>query len=164
LGRSVRSPRTSSVGRLFDAVAALCGLPAKITFEGQAAMALEFAADPEEPEAYPLPLSDGAPAVADWEPMIRAVLADRAAGQPVAGISARFHNALAHLAVEVARRWGGRRVVLSGGCFQNALLSERVRARLLEAGFQVYTHLQVPPGDGGIALGQLTIAAKRFKG
>jgi hydrogenase maturation protein HypF len=164
LDRSLHSPRTSSTGRLFDAVAALCGLPTRISFEGQAAMALEFAADPEEREAYPLPLSDATPPVADWEPLVRAVLSDRAAGETVGRISARFHNALAELAATVAQRWGGTEVVLSGGCFQNALLTERVGVRLLQSGFKVYTHFEVPPGDGGIALGQLWIAAKRSKG
>jgi hydrogenase maturation protein HypF len=166
LDRSLHSPRTSSMGRLFDAVAALCGLPAEITFEGQAAMQLEFAADPDERDAYPLPLaatptSDGTPFVADWEPLVRAVLADRASGRPAARISARFHNALSELAVAVARRWGGSEVVLSGGCFQNALLASRARERLAASGFHVYTHLEVPPGDGGIALGQLWVAARR---
>lgn len=202
LDRSVHCPRSSSMGRLFDAVAALCGLPAVISFEGQAAMALEFAADWQVEDAYPLPLivggvSDGdperatgaargggraidgplspsetpptvslshrTPAVADWEPLVRAVLSDRAAGEPVRRISARFHNALAELAVTIASRWGGSRVALSGGCFQNALLTERVRAGLLSAGFEVYTHRNVPPGDGGIALGQLIIAARRIE-
>ncbi|MBN2476946.1 MAG: carbamoyltransferase HypF [Pirellulales bacterium] len=161
LTRAVRTPRTSSMGRLFDAVAALCGLPAVISFEGQAAMALEFAADRAEDEAYTLPLSDDTPAVADWEPLVRAVLADRSVGVPVGRISARFHNALAKLAVAVARRSGCSQVALSGGCFQNALLSDRVRAQLLAAGFTVYTHHQVPPGDGGIALGQTYVAAKK---
>ena len=101
-----------------------------------------------------MPLSDGTPAVADWEPLVRAVLADRAAGVPVGRISARFHNALAELAVAMARRAAVPQVVLSGGCFQNALLSGRVRRRLLDAGFFVYTHREVPPGDGGIALGK----------
>jgi len=170
LSRSLHSPRSSSMGRLFDAVAALCGLPARISFEAQAAMALEFAADPHEQDAYPLPLTEGGvseadtPAVADWEPLARAVVEDRAAGVPVGRISARFHNALANLAVAVARRWGGGQVVLSGGCFQNAVLAERVRERLSETGFHVYTHLRVPPGDGGIALGQLAVAARRSKG
>jgi len=153
LKRSVQCPRTSSMGRLFDAVAALCGLPAVISFEGQAAMALEYAADKEQEEAYPLPLGDDQPAVIDWEPLVRAVLRDRAAGEPVGRISARFHNALAALAVAIARRWGGRNVVLSGGCFQNSLLAERAGQRLVDAGFRVYQHQQVPPGDGGIALG-----------
>jgi len=168
LNRSVRCPRTSSMGRLFDAVAAICGLPPVISFEGQAAMALEFAADREHQDAYPLPLlpgkSPGAPAVADWEPLVQAVLDDRRAGVPVGLIAARFHNALAALAVAIARRSGCSQVVLTGGCFQNALLSQRVRARLSQAGFNLYTHREVPPGDGGIALGQLIIAARRAKG
>jgi hydrogenase maturation protein HypF len=160
LTRRVRSPRTSSLGRLFDAVAALCGGPAAISFEGQAAMALEFAADPTVEEAYPLPLVAGPEtAVADWEPLVRAVLTDRAAGEPVGRIAARFHNALAELAVAAARLSGCSQVALSGGCFQNALLTQRVRSRLLAAGFSVYMHRQVPPGDGGIALGQVFIAA-----
>ena len=155
---------TSSMGRLFDAVAALCGFAPIISFEGQAAMGLEFAADVEEQEAYPLSLSDGTPQVVNWEPLVRAVLSDLTAGVRVGQISARFHNALADVAVAVARGWKGRQVVLSGGCFQNRLLAERVRTRLSEAGFSVYTHLKVPPGDGGIALGQLAIAAKRSRG
>jgi hydrogenase maturation protein HypF len=146
------------MGRLFDAVAALCGFPPVISFEGQAAMALEFAADPSENDSYPLPLSGGSPAIADWEPLVRGVLTDRRAGVPAARISARFHNSLADFALAAARRWGGRRVVLTGGCFQNALLAKRVRRRLEEAAFEVYTHFEVPPGDGGIALGQLAIA------
>jgi hydrogenase maturation protein HypF len=93
--------------------------------------------------------------------MIRQVLADRAAGEPVARISARFHNALADWALAVARRWGGSQVVLSGGCFQNALLTERVQSRLAEAGFHVFTHRQVPPGDGGIPLGQVYYVLSR---
>jgi hydrogenase maturation protein HypF len=170
LARSVHAPRTSSMGRLFDAVAVLCGLPTVISFEGQAAMALEFAADqwahnvvpPGDP--YPLPLSDDVPAVADWEPLIRAVLSDAKAGEPAGRIGLRFHNALAELAVAVAQRAGCSQVVLSGGCFQNALLSERVRRRLLESGFSVYTHRRVPPGDGGIALGQAAVAARQAAG
>jgi hydrogenase maturation protein HypF len=164
LARPRLCPRTSSLGRLFDGVAALCGLPGVISFEGQAAMALEFAADPDCDEAYPFPLTGDGPAVADWEPLVRAILADRSAGVPPGRVSARFHNALAELAVSIARRWqpsaGSAAVVLSGGCFQNALLAGRVRSRLTKAGFAVYTHGQVPPNDGGIALGQAAIAAR----
>ena len=156
-------PRTSSMGRLFDGVAAICGLFQCCSFEGQAAMALEFAADPEVRDAYPCPLRDGTPAVGDWEPLLRAVLADRQRGAPLAEIAGRFHNALADLALAAARRAACPRVVLTGGCFQNALLTERVRARLLEHSFDVYTHRDVPPGDGGISLGQLLIAAERIK-
>jgi len=163
LGHAVHAPRTSSMGRLFDAVAAICGLFETISFEGQAAMALEYAVYPCEDDAYPLPLLDDEPLVADWEPLIRAVLADRAAGESVGHISARFHSALAELAATIARCSGCSQVVLSGGCFQNALLTERVRLRLLESGFNVYTHRAVPPGDGGIALGQVLLAARRMK-
>ena len=162
LARPKLFPRTSSLGRLFDAVAALCGLPGQVTFEGQAAMALEFIADTQVNDAYSLTVSaDGQPSL-DWEPMLRAILADRAQNVPAAVIAARFHNALAAAAVAVARRADCPRVVLTGGCFQNVLLTNRVRQGLASAGFQVYYHQQVPPGDGGIALGQILVAAKQL--
>ena len=172
LSRGVNSPRTSSMGRLFDAIAAICGLPPVISFEGQAAMSLEFAADEREKSAYPLPYTackqavahdvSDPPLVIDWEPLVRGVLADRAAGVPVSRISARFHNALADMALEVARFVApGLPIVLTGGCFQNALLTARVLSRLSEAGLPVYTHKRVPPGDGGIALGQVFLALQR---
>jgi hydrogenase maturation protein HypF len=168
LTQGVGSPRTSSMGRLFDAVAAICGLSSVISFEGQAAMSLEFVADESEQGAYPLPCTACEQAVAygsdqtlvaDWGPLVRGVLADRAAGVPISIISARFHNALADMALAIAQSVApGLPIVLSGGCFQNALLAAQVQSRLSEAGFQVYTHTQVPPGDGGIALGQAFIA------
>ncbi len=164
LCRRIHAPRTSSMGRLFDAVAAICGLPAVISFEGHAAMALEFAADESEQSAYTMSFSrkdaDGA-LVIDWEPTIRSILADRAAGASVGYISARFHNGLAEMAVAVARDLDTSKrmpVVLTGGCFQNRLLLERVAARLLDAGFRVYNQQETPPGDGGIALGQIFVA------
>jgi hydrogenase maturation protein HypF len=140
-------------------VAALGGLPARVTFEGQAAMALEFAADANVLDAYPLPLQVQEPAVLDWEPLVRAILADRISKVPVAVISAKFHNALADAAVAAARMADCPAVVLTGGCFQNALLTNRVRQRLAATGFHVYHHQEVPPGDGGIALGQIWVAA-----
>jgi len=169
LTRGVNSPRTSSMGRLFDAVAAICGLPPVINFEGQAAMALEFAADEQEQSAYPLPSTackqavahgeEKSELVADWAPLVRGVLADRAAGVPISRIGARFHNALADMALEIARTVAPELpIVLTGGCFQNTLLTARVQSRLSEAGFLVYTHAKVPPGDGGIALGQALLA------
>jgi hydrogenase maturation protein HypF len=161
--RGTNAPLTTSLGRLFDAVAALCQLGNVSTFEGQAAMALEFAADVDEPNAYPLPLSDSVPAVADWGPLVEAVLADRASGVPVHRISGRFHNSLANLAVEVTRRFRHRRVMLTGGCFQNQVLTRRIIERLVEEGAKVYVHRNVPPGDGGIALGQIYIAAQKIK-
>jgi len=164
LARPKLFPRASSMGRLFDAVAALCGFSERVSFEGQAAMALEFAADPDVRDAYPLPLSENIPARADWEPLIRGVMEDRSGGVAIGRITAKFHNALADLALAAAERADCRQVVLSGGCFQNALLTDRVRERLLGKGFKVYTHREVPPGDGGIALGQVLIAAKLIEG
>jgi len=191
LARPRLFPRTSSMGRLFDAVAALCddgiaysrgtgprpvvgehgpgahatyGLAERVSFEGQAAMALEFAADSDVREAYPLPLSEDSPARADWEPMIRGVIEDRCDGVAVARIAAKFHNALADLALAAAIRADCQQIVLTGGCFQNSLLTDRVYERLSERGFRVYTHREVPPGDGGIALGQVLIAAEMIKG
>jgi hydrogenase maturation protein HypF len=159
--RSVNAPLTTSVGRLFDAVAALTGLCGVSTFEGQAAMALEFAADGvDDHAAYPLPLGPEEPAVADWEPLVRGILDDRRRGLPVGVISARFHNALLAHALEVARRVGLPRVVLSGGCFQNRRLATQLRTRLEAHGFTVYTPRLFPPNDGGLALGQVLVAAR----
>jgi hydrogenase maturation protein HypF len=188
LARHVGTPRTSSMGRLFDAVAAICGLPPATSFEGQAAMALEFAAEESESQAYPLALlacstdggcgADASPApatklrqpqhnlVVDWEPLVQALLADGAAGVSVGRRSARFHNALAEMAVAVARAVGSPEIpiVLTGGCFQNALLTGRTRRRLSAAGFRVYTHHQVPSGDGGLALGQAFLTLRQMQG
>jgi hydrogenase maturation protein HypF len=96
--------------------------------------------------------------------MIRQILNDRLRGEPAGRISARFHNALAGLALDLAQAVDCRQVVLTGGCFQNALLTQRVRQRLLEGGYTVYTHQRVPPGDGGIALGQIFVAARQMQG
>ncbi len=181
LGRGLNSPRTSSVGRLFDAVAALVGLRQQTRFEGQAAMELEFALDGiDTDESYPMPIADcggrddmtvqaasplsrsahHASWILEWSAMVEAILADLKRGLAIGGISARFHNALAEAIVAVARRVGQNRVVLSGGCFQNRYLTERAVRRLEAEGFRPYWHQRVPPNDGGIALGQV-MAARR---
>jgi hydrogenase maturation protein HypF len=151
LRRGVNSPRTSSAGRLFDAVASFLGLRDRCSFEGQAAMELEFAAeaDPSD-DTYPLQ-SDGG--VLDWEPMIRIILKDPSKA------AARFHNTLAAAIVTVARSVGEERVVLSGGCFQNRYLTERTVTALRTAGFRPYWHHRIPPNDGGIAVGQILAAS-----
>ncbi|WP_224246309.1 carbamoyltransferase HypF [Hyalangium gracile] len=164
LERGIHSPLTTSMGRLFDAVAALSGVRSRAGFEGQAAMALEFAADEQEAlEPYPLPLRNGAPSVADWGPLLRALLMDRTRGAPASLMASRFHAALACLAEAIALRVGLPRVVLSGGCFQNLRLLRDTRARLREQGFEVWTPRQYPPNDGGLSLGQLAIAARRYE-
>lgn len=162
LARRVNAPPTTAVGRLFDAVAALTGVRADAGFEGQAAMALEFAADgAEDASPYPLPLGRGTPAVADWEPLARTLLADRARGVPAAVMAARFHAALVDLAEAIALRAGIAAVVLAGGCFQNLRLARAIRARLGARGFAVHLPGQYPPNDGAIALGQVAVAARR---
>ena len=139
---------TTSVGRLFDAVASITGVAHKNRFEGQAAMLLENEIGPLRcEEAYPLPSGD-------WGPLILTVMADQRAGVPVPRIAARFHNALVEWILEVAASAGSKHVVLSGGVFQNRYLTERAAAALESRGFEVHTHQRVPPNDGGIALGQ----------
>ncbi len=166
LATGTRSPMTTSAGRLFDAVAALVGLHPRAGFEGQAAMALEALADPSERGAYPFPLvagaASGTPATLDWGPLVLALLEDGARGVGVAIRSARFHNALVDGIAAVARLAGAPRVALSGGCFQNRLLFGRASARLAADGFQLFAHRLVPPNDGGIALGQVLVAAARI--
>jgi hydrogenase maturation protein HypF len=153
--RGINAPWTTSVGRLFDAVAAMAGIAQESRFEGQAAMLLERQiGDLATDDCYPLPAGD-------WGPLIEAVQEDVAQGEAAACIAVRFHNALANWIVSVAERAGERRVALSGGVFQNGYLVERTAALLEGRGFQVYTHQHVPPNDGGIALGQAVIAALR---
>ncbi len=156
----LNAPLTSSIGRLFDGVAATLGLNGRQSFEGQAAMALEFAADEaDNAEPYPLPLRNGAPWVADWRPLLSAIRADRDRGIATPVVAARFHAALIELGVEIAKRAGRHHVVLGGGCFQNLRLATGMRRRLEEAGFAVWGAGQVPANDGGVAVGQALIAS-----
>lgn len=167
LRRPVQSPATSSVGRLFDAVASMLGLCQVASFEGQAAMAVEHAAleawgretgdtgypveirkDPEHPDREEI----------DWRPMIRAIQEDLQADIAPGVIAVRVHLALADTVRRLAQAVGLPRVVLSGGCFQNGLLVELARERLASAGFEVFTHREVPPNDGGLSLGQAVVA------
>ncbi|MEP6586386.1 MAG: carbamoyltransferase HypF, partial [Candidatus Udaeobacter sp.] len=157
--KKINTPKTSSVGRLFDAVASLSGLRHRATFEGQAAMELEFALQSAVSEAYPYDLRDGSPMIVDWEPAIRGILADLQHKTPVKLISAKFHNMLAETIVAVSRKIGESKVVLSGGCFQNRYLIERTVDRLREENFRPYWHQRIPPNDGGIALGQVIATA-----
>jgi hydrogenase maturation protein HypF len=165
LAKNLNSPVASSMGRLFDAVASLTNLRQQMRFEGQAAMELEFALDGIETDGhYNLSLVTRHPSlILDWSPMIEAILTDEKRGVVVGEISAKFHNALAGVLVDVAKRVGQKRVALSGGCFQNRYLTERAVRRLQAEGFQPYWHQRVPPNDGGIALGQV-IAALRASG
>jgi hydrogenase maturation protein HypF len=179
------SPTTTSMGRLFDAVAALCGLRHTVTYEGQAAIELEAAADPRETAAYALPTAampptaappsaappsaapataapaTAAPLVLDARPTIDAVARDLARGVGVARVAARFHNAVADATAAALLDIGDGTVVLSGGVFQNEWLLNRTSAGLAAAGVRVLVPERLPLNDGGIAYGQAAIAAAR---
>jgi hydrogenase maturation protein HypF len=163
----VNCVRTSSCGRLFDAVAAIVGLRREINFEGQAAIELEAIADPGEPGCYPFELEPGPAWQLDFRPMIRQVARETEEGQPRSRVAARFHNTLAAAIALTCRtireETGLNRVCLSGGTFQNWKLLERALRRLRGAGFEVFLHSRVPPNDGGIALGQAAIAAAALR-
>ncbi|NJK78702.1 MAG: carbamoyltransferase HypF [Chloroflexaceae bacterium] len=164
LARGLNAPITTSMGRLFDGIAALIGLHQQVSYEGQAAIALETIADRTVHDAYPLPVQQQAAALClDWRPLVQAVCDDLRQGQAVGTIAARFHNALIDAALYVVQAIGAQQVALSGGCFQNQLLTERLAQRLSEAGCTVLLHRQVPPNDGGISLGQVAVAAARLQ-
>ncbi len=162
--KGINAPLTSSCGRLFDAVAALLGLRQKVSFEGQAAMQLEMIADPTQSQPYPYSLfHDADQIIFDPIPLIDGIVKDHTAGLPAAQISGRFHVSLAVMIEEVCDqirlRTGLSLVVLSGGVFQNCLLTEMALGCLEKSNFKVLTHSLVPPNDGGLALGQAVIAS-----
>jgi hydrogenase maturation protein HypF len=154
------APPTTSMGRLFDAVAALCGLRPQVSYEGQAAIELEWICDPGERGAYELRF-DGDEL--DPRPALRGAIADLAAGASPAIVSARFHRGLAAVTAracaEIAAAEGLATVVLAGGVFQNRVLLDAVCADLQRAGLRVLTPRRLPPNDGAISYGQAAIAA-----
>jgi hydrogenase maturation protein HypF len=163
----VQSPVTTSMGRLFDAVAALCGLRARVNYEGQAAIELEAACDPSERGNYPISLvQDGELTVIDPRETIHAVGVDVEAGAALGAVASRFHAALSAATVkalaQAASAEGSELIVLSGGVFQNRRLLEAVTAGLQTAGLRVITPERLPVGDGGISYGQAAIAARRM--
>jgi hydrogenase maturation protein HypF len=153
------SPLTSSAGRLFDAAAAVILGIERADFDGQAAMRLEAAADPHAKGCYPLPLTDGALPELDWRPLFSALLADQRRGIDAAVIAMRFHRSLAHGIARVCSQWREMPVDLSGGVFQNKLLTELVAEIHNDKSQPLGLPGIFPPNDGGLAAGQLAIAA-----
>ncbi len=155
---------TSSMGRLFDAVAALAGVKQSITYEAEAAMHLEACAVgvTGDSGAYAFDVHDGEAMRIGWQPVVRAVVADVLAGVSSDLIAARFHAAVARMIAEVCMRLrvrgAGLTVGLTGGVFQNALLVQMAIDELHKAGFEVLVHQRVPANDGGLALGQAVLA------
>jgi len=173
VAKGVSAPRACGLGRLFDAASVLAGVSAENTYEGQAAIELEAAAGdrPDEADPYAFALADAPAAGGGWVidtvPIIRGVVADAEAGLDAALISARFHATVAVMLHAAARRAREEtkleRIALSGGCFANARLVRLLAAALEADGFEVYVHRDVPPGDGGVALGQAYVAAARMR-
>ncbi len=185
LTKKINCPMTSSCGRLFDAVSALVGIRQICNFEGQAAMDLEFLIDDkltqesysfecltpdgQNPPSKLIETTEGIydlnlKTILDWSPLLEALLADIEAGLSVNSISAKFHNALADSILKTANLVGENRIVLSGGCFQNKVLTEYSIERLAQNNFEPYWHRKIPPNDGGLALGQLAATAWSLKG
>jgi len=160
IAKRINTPVTSSVGRLFDAVASLVGLRHRASFEGQAAMEMEFAIESPTNESYTFEISEGLPRIVNWQPMMKEILNDLRRARSVATISAKFHDTLAEIIVAVAKQIDQEKIVLTGGCFQNRSLTEATINRLIKEGFRPYWHQRVPPNDGGIALGQIISAAR----
>ncbi|MDQ3751263.1 MAG: carbamoyltransferase HypF, partial [Acidobacteriota bacterium] len=154
---------TSSFGRLFDAVASLAGVRQTITYEAQGAIEFEALLDENVSDAYEFDLIEGETININASNLIRAVVADVLTQISIGEISAKFNNAVADLILRLALKFREResinRVALSGGCFQNVALLKVSLRRLREHDFQVFTHRQVPPNDGGLALGQAVVAS-----
>ena len=165
LEKKINTPMTSSMGRLFDAAAALAGVRQKVNYEGQAAIEFEALADSAEAGIYSFGVESGLVGVRG---VVEALVKDAAAGIPIQKISARFHNGLAESVREtvgkISLETGLGAVVLSGGVWQNITLLRRTLALLGKVGFKVYIHREVPTNDGGLSLGQAAIAAFRMRG
>ncbi|MDR9404354.1 MAG: carbamoyltransferase HypF [Halothece sp. Uz-M2-17] len=166
LKQGLNTPQTSSVGRLFDAIAALVGLPTTVSFEGEAAMQLEFAINGNETtETYPLnliPATENTPIILDWEAMVREIQSDVQKQTPVSSIAAKFHNTLIAGTTKIANQMQVSKVVFTGGCFQNKSLLEKAIKTANQNNQQPYWCQKLPPNDGGIAFGQIVASLLRL--
>jgi hydrogenase maturation protein HypF len=162
LHRNVNTFRTSSCGRLFDAVASILGVRHEANFEGQAAMALEAAAWDGIGDEYPFAIEEKEPWQIDMRPAIAALVREVLARGETGLVAAKFHNTLVSVIAKIGLRLrkaeGVNRICLSGGTFQNLYLLERAVPRLRQCGFEVFVNTKVPANDGGIALGQAVVA------
>ncbi|MCL1597940.1 MAG: carbamoyltransferase HypF, partial [Actinomycetia bacterium] len=164
LERDLNVVPTSSMGRLFDAVSAITGVRQEVTYEAQAAIELESIADLDDDGRYGFGLGS---TVIDPSPVLASVVEDVRSGVPTGVIAMRFHravgDAIVNTAVATREREGISTVGLSGGVFGNVTLTRLVRRQLEEVGFRVLIHRQVPPNDGGLALGQAMVAATKVR-
>ncbi len=163
IDQQINAPLTSSLGRLFDGVAAVLGLCSTISYEGQAAVELEMVADPKIGGAYDFRVEEARGVeVIRLKPLWAGIIRDLNRGVPPAEIAGKFHNTLVEISLylcqQIAQRKGIKRVALSGGVFQNRWLHKNLKNTLRDSGFEVFTHHAVPCNDGGISLGQAVIA------
>ena len=163
LEKGVNCPLTSSMGRFFDAVSALIGVRQEVSYEAQAAIELEALADPDEVGYYPWQIQGN---LIDVKPLLEGILTDLLKGISAPIISARFHNSITNICLNLAellkKQYGIDRIVLSGGVWQNQYLLKRTTKLFTNSGFQALIHRQLPPNDGCVAFGQAVIAAYRF--
>ena len=163
IARDLNTPKTSSMGRLFDAVSALIGVRQTVNYEAQAAIEMETQVDPQILDSYPFEITAG---IVDPIPLIQAMAKDCIAGVPKGVLAARFHRSVAEMVLAVCERLRGEtsieEVCLSGGVWQNYVLLSLTVGLLERAGFRPYVHRQAPANDGGLALGQLMIASRQF--
>ncbi len=162
IDKGINAPLSSSAGRLFDAVAAIAGLIERSGFHAEAPMRLEAAIRESHDEYYDYTLDAD---VISFAPVIEALAMDIVNGRSASFVSVKFHNTILNVIVQVARQlsqqYGLKKVVLSGGTFQNKFILSNAERLLQKAGFTVFTHERVPSNDGGIALGQISVASKR---
>jgi hydrogenase maturation protein HypF len=162
LENNINCTETSSVGRLYDAVSYLLGICEKSSYEGQAAMMLEYAADKKEDQYYNFHLLKSKPVIIEWRPIILDILNDIENKIVSSIISARFHNTMAEIILQIAKMFNKKKIVLSGGCFQNILLLKKTINKLEKYNYQAYWHHLVPTNDGGISLGQIALALREI--
>ena len=163
LTKKFNSPFTSSVGRLFDAVASLLNISQYTSFEGQSAMKVEFAVIDGIDDAYNFDLLFKDIIIINWQPMIIQILNDIAMEISAGEIITKFHNTLADIILSIAKLFNITKVILSGGCFQNLYLTQKTSELLEKNNFNVYTHQRIPPNDGGISLGQIAAMDSELK-
>ncbi|XTZ20555.1 MAG: carbamoyltransferase HypF [cyanobacterium endosymbiont of Rhopalodia fuxianensis] len=163
LSLNLNTPLTSSVGRLFDGVASILGICQQTSFEGQAAMNLEHRAiDYKTDKVYHYEiLRNDCPLIVDWQLIIKGILDDLSEHLSIEEISAKFHNTLVEVIIEISQIISEKKIVLTGGCFQNKYLTEQAISRLNQEQFIPVWHRKVPPNDGGIALGQIMAGIRR---
>jgi hydrogenase maturation protein HypF len=159
LNKNLNCFTTSSMGRLFDAAAYLLGVSRHSYFEGESAMLLEFSIEPGIKDNYPFEISNEGLMIIDWHPLFEKLLFELREKIPHRIIAAKFHNTLIKMIVTVALILNEKKVVLSGGCFQNIYLLNGVIEKLKETGITPYWHQRIPANDGGISFGQASLAA-----